>query len=251
MSGDGTGPRYSPAQLVEAVGRARGDGRYFLVGALLQVSAEERGDALAQVLNNELRPDERLSVLAGLARLRPATYLAPLIETGLRSRSINVQQTAIASLPSLVGDGLDADLGRRVERWLRHRMANPRRERTWATWEIPAAALALLPSYGMDRVVGLLAAIEPRMLPEERQKWRSLQQSVGDYPRFTQLLQDWEGENQGDADDPDPMDPTADVAVDRVMKRLGYPPINPDSAVHDPLADFDPPTHLIEYKDPS
>ena len=243
--------RYNPAQLVEAVGRARGDGRYFLVGALLQVPVEEREEALAHVLNHQLRADERLSVLAGLARLRPTVYLAPLIETGLRSRSINVQQTAIACLPSLVGDGLDADLGRQVERWLRHRLANPRREQTWATWEIPAAALALLPSYGLDRVVGVLTAIEPRMLPEERQKWRSLQQSVGDYQTFTQLLRDWAMENGGEADDPDPEDPTADIAVDRVMKRLGYRPTNPDRAVHDPLADFDPLTYEVEYKDPS
>ena len=241
--------RYTPAQLVEAVGQARGDGRYFLVGALCQMPVEEREHVLAQVLNKELRPDERVSVLAALAQLRPATYLAPFIETGLRSRSINVQQTAIASLPSLVGDGLDPDLGQQVERWVRHRLANPRRENTWATWEIPSAALALLPSYGMDRVAGLLAAIEPRMLPEERQKWRSLE-AVGNHQTFTQLLQDWQSENTGEVDDPDPQDPTADVAVDRVMKRLGYPPTNPESPVYDPLADFDEHVCMIEVEYP-
>jgi hypothetical protein len=250
MSGDEVGMRYTPAQLVEAVGQARGDGRYFLVGALVQAPVEERENALAQVLDNEMRPDERLSVLAELARLRPATYLAPFIETGLRSRSITVQQTAIVSLLSLVGDGLDADLGQEVERWLRHRLANPRRENTWATWEIPSAALALLPSYGMDRVAGLLAAIEPRMLPEEQQKWRAVQQAVGNHQRFTQLLRDWQSENTGVVDDPDPKDPTADVAVDRVMKRLGYRPANPDSPVYDPLADFDAQVCMIEVEYP-
>ena len=146
---------------------------------------------------------------------------------------------------------MDPDLGRQVERWLRHRLANPRRVNTWATWEIPSAALALLPSYGVDRVAALLAAIEPRMLPEERQRWRSLQPAVGDYQAFTELLQDWEMENGGEADDPDPRDPTADVAVDRVMRRLDYRPGNPDSAVYDPLADVDPPTYVTEFKGPS
>src|SRR3989337_1704181 len=118
MSGDETGMRYTPAQLVEAVGHARGDGRYFLIGALLQVPSEERENALAQVRGKELRPGERLSVLGGLAELRPATYLGPFIETGLRSRSIDVQQTAIVWLPSLVGEGLDPALGQQVERGL-------------------------------------------------------------------------------------------------------------------------------------
>ena len=250
MAGDEAGRRYTLAQLVEAVGQARGDGRYFLVGALLQAPIEERGNALTQVLSRELRPDERLSVLGGLAQLRPAVYLGRFIETGLRSRSINVQQRAIAWLPSLVGDGLDADLGQQVERWLRHRLANARRENTWATWEIPSAALALLPSYGMNRVAGLLATIESRMLPEERQKWRSLQEAVGDQQAFTRLLRDWQSEKSGEGDDPDPKDPTADIAVDRVMKRLDYRPANPASAVYDPLADFDAHVCVIEAKYP-
>jgi hypothetical protein len=36
------------------------------------------------------------------------------------------------------------------------------------------------------------------------------------------------------------------VSVDRVMRRLGYPPANPRSAVYDDLADFDVPTHVID-----
>jgi hypothetical protein len=154
------------------------------------------------------------------------------------------------ALPSLVGDGLGPDLGQQVERWLRHRLANPRREHTWATWEIASAALALLPSYGMDRVAVLLAAVEPRMLPEERLKWRSLQQAVGDYRTFTQLLHDWASENTGEVDDPDPKDPTADIAVDRVMKRLGYRPTNPESEVYGPVADVHDHVCMIEVEYP-
>jgi hypothetical protein len=46
--------------------------------------------------------------------------------------------------------------------------------------------------------------------------------------------------------DPDPRDPTADVYVDRVMKRLGYRPANPESQVYDSLAEFDVPTYVID-----
>lgn len=99
MSSSQLNLRYQPAQIVGAVDRARGDGRYFLVKALIALRVEQREDALSQVIGKKLRPDERQMALAELARPRPSTYLAPMIDTGLRSRSINVQQMAVASLP--------------------------------------------------------------------------------------------------------------------------------------------------------
>lgn len=249
MSTDGVGPRYDVTQIVEAVGRARGDGRCFLVRALTKLPVEQREDALSQVLSAEMRPDERQIVLGELTRLRPATYLASFIATGLRSRSINVQQTTLAALPALVEDRLPTELGDQIEGWLRRRLANPRRENTWATWEIPAVALALLPSHGTDRVVGLIAEIEPRMQPEERQRWRSLERLVGEPEAFWEGLVGWFDENVGPALDSDPRDPTADVAVDRAMKRLGYSPANPESQVFDPLAEFDVPMYVIDVSD--
>jgi hypothetical protein len=89
---------------------------------------DAREDVLSQVLDKELRPEERLIVLAELARLRPRAYVGRFIETGLRSRSINVQQMTVATLPTLVGDGLSTELGEQVEGCLPRRLANKRRE---------------------------------------------------------------------------------------------------------------------------
>lgn len=247
MPADGEELRYEPAQIVDAVDRARGDGRYFLVSALIDLPVWQREGALSQVLGKELRPDERQMALAELARLRPrpSQYLPQLIETGLRSRSINVQQMAVAVLPELVGEGLAPELGEQLERWLRRRLANPRRESTWAMWEIPGVALALLPSYGTDRVSALLNDIEPRMQPDERETWRPLKNAANDAQVFQQGLTEWLRENHVDSD-PELRDPTAEVSVDRVMKRLGYKPANPESLVYDSLADFDVPMYVID-----
>ncbi|MDP3889661.1 hypothetical protein [Nocardioides sp.] len=195
MSASRVRTRYAAAQIVEAVDRARGDGRYFLVRALLDLPAEQNEDALEQVLGMELRPDERGMVLAHLARLRPTKYLAAMIASGLRSRSIGVQQMTICVLPELVGEGLSTDLGDQVEGWLRHRLAYPRRGSTWAMWEIPGAALALLPTYGTDRIVALLTDIEARMQPDELATWQSLKQSVDDHGAFEQGLTHWSDQN--------------------------------------------------------
>jgi hypothetical protein len=247
MRSDGERLRYEPDQIAEAVGRARGEGRYFLVTALTELPIERREPALAQVVDMELKPDERLFVLTELARLRPSIYLTQFIQHGLRSRSINVQQVAIANLPTMVGDGLPIDLAQQVERWLRHRMANPRRQNTWATWEVPGVALALLPSYGVDRVVALVASVEDRMQHEELSRWRPLKAIAGDALAFAKGLEDWRTENSFGPLDPDPRDPTANVNVDRAMRRLGYRPANPDSKVYDVLEDFDPvPTFVID-----
>lgn len=195
------------------------------------------------MLDKELRPDERQMVLAALARLRPSKYLAPLVETALHSRSIKVQQMAVAVLPELVGEGLAPELGEQVERWLRRRLANPRRENTWAAWEIPGVALALLPSHGTDRIVALLDGIAPRMQPDERQTWSSLRPAANLAQALHEGLTGWFGENHGVSDaeprESDLPDPTADVYVDRVMKQLGYRPTNSNSPVYDPPADFE------------
>ena len=249
MSENGQGLRYSPAQVVEAVDRARGDGRYFLVTALLHLPGEQREGALAHVLNKELRADERQMVLANLARLRPSEYLPQLIETGLRSRSINVQQMALAVLPDIVGEGLDPELGQQVERWLRRRLANPRRERTRAMWEVPGVALTLLPSYGPEGVAALLREVELRMQPDERDRWQSLQAAVTDARTFKQGLTEWLWENGSAGAEADVRDPTADIDVDRVMKRLGYQPANPARVVYDPCADFDVREMVIDVSD--
>jgi hypothetical protein len=246
MSDHATSLRYEAAQIVEAIDRARGDGRYFLVTALCELPVEQREGALAQVLGMELRADERSAALAELARLRPTTYLGPLIESGLRSRSINVQQVAIGVLPGLVGDGLETGLAEQVEGWLRRRLANPRRAGTWAMWEIPSAALGLWPSYGPDRIVALLTDIEPRMQPDERDRWRSLKPTVNDSGAFKKGLTEWMRESSLEAAESDPRDPTAEVSVDRVMKRLGYHPANPESQVYDSLSDFAVSTYVFD-----
>jgi GNAT superfamily N-acetyltransferase len=248
MSASRVRTRYEAAQIVEAVDRARGDGRYFLVSALLELPAEQHEDALGRVLEMDLRPDERQMVLARLARLRPTKYLPLLIQSGLRSRSINVQQMAVAVLPDLVGEGLPPDLGEQVEGWLRRRLANPRRGGTWAMWEIPSAALALLPSYGTDRIASLITAIESKMQPDERNTWLPLKQVVNDRRAFEQGLIEWRDRNGSRSAESDPRDATADVHVDRAMKRLGYRPANPDSQVYDSLADSDVPTFVFDVR---
>lgn len=240
--------RYEAAQIVEAVGSARGDGRYFLISALLGLPVEHHEDALRQVLEKELGPDERRMVLSRLARLQPTKYLPLLIETGLRSRSINVQQMTVVVLPDLVGEGLSPELGAQVEGWLRRRLANPRRGGTWATWEIPSAALALLPSYGTDRIVILLADLEPKMQPDERVMCSRLRQAVGNRAAFEQGLTDWRYENGSRSEESDPRDPTAEISVERVMRRLGYSPANPESHVYDSLADFDVPEWVFDVR---
>jgi hypothetical protein len=242
--------RYDADQVVEAVGRARGEGRLFLVVALTQwPDPAEREHALAQVLDKELRPDERHLALAELARRNPQDYLGIFVDTGLRSRSIGVQQMTVAGLPPLVGDGLDTELTERLKGWLRHRLANPRRENTWAGWEVPGVALALLPSIGFEDVVGLLDEVEPRMQPEERQRWRELERIRSREDSFVAELEAWWREGgPGAAPLPNPPDPTADLYVDRVMKRLGHRPANPESTVYDSLADFDVPMYVIDLE---
>jgi hypothetical protein len=228
-------PRYDAGQVVEAIGRARGDGRWFLVEALTQYPGPEREQALTQVLELEVRPDERNLTLRVLAKLRPETYLRQWIQDGLRSRSISVQQVVIADLPGQVGEGLDPGLCDEVESWLRRRLRNPRRANTWATWEVPGVALTLVPSYGMAKVRQLLEELAPRMQPEESQRLhRAL---AADDEAFPEVLRDWHYENGVRDDEHDERDPTALVYVDRVMKRLGFSPTNPDSAPYDDLAD--------------
>jgi hypothetical protein len=155
---------------------------------------------------------------------------------------------AISVLPDLVDDGLPPELGQQIESWLRRRLANPRRGGTWATWEIPSAALALLPSHGTKRLVALLTESEPKMQPDERDTWLSLKQVADDRRAFEQGLVEWRARNGSRAMEPDRRDPTADVYVDRVMKRLGYQPANPDSRVYDSLADSDVPTFVFDAR---
>jgi hypothetical protein len=241
MAGDGVQTRYSALQLAEAIERARGDGRYFLVEALASLPGAEHEAALAQVLDTDLRPDERMWVLAELSRIRPATFLERYVTGGLRSRSINVQQMTIIALASMVDGDLSDELCEQVESWLRHRLANPRRGSTWATWETPAAALALLPSYGAEQIVALLDSLAPQFQPEERQRWSWVRRAGNDQNALAQELRAWTGDESADKLDPDPRDPTAEVSVDRAMKRLGYRPANPTSRVYDSLADVDAP----------
>ena len=229
--------RYSAAQLVEAIGRARGDGRYFLVRALTNLPGPEREHALARVLDAELRADERHMVRRALARSRPDTYLRPLLVEGLRSRSINVQQMVVAGLPSLVGDGLEAAIADELESWLRKRLKSPGRANTWALWEVPGIALSLLPARGPVSVWELLQEISPQMQPEERERHRAVQEAGDDTARI-ESLRTWFQENiwgaAGDLDvDRDPNRPGRRPA----MKRLGLKPVNPGSATYDDLHD--------------
>lgn len=229
-------PRYERGQIVDAVDGARGDGRYWLVRALLALTGDGQEAALAQVLEKELRADERQMVLEKLVRLRPGTYLPQLIERSLRSRSIGVQQGAVALLADVVSDALSPELADQVEGWFRRRMANPRRVANWATWDIPGAALTLLPSYGRDRIVRLLMDVEPRMQLEEREMWQSLTSTLTDSRAFEEALREWSFQSRSATSRRDPRDPTTNVCVDRVMKRLGYRPANPDSKVYYALA---------------
>lgn len=237
MFGQEERTRYTAEQLVEAVGRARGDSRYSLVAALINFPGPEREDALARVLDADLAPVERYMVRSTLARLRPDKYLRPLVMEGLRSRSINVQQILVTELPSLLGAGREPDLADELERWLRKRLKSPGRASTWAVWEVPGIALSLLPSRGPGRVWKLLEEISPSMQPEERERWRAMQEAGDDEARV-ERLRDWYQENIGEEDDFDAgLDPTALVYVDRVMKRLGFMPANPGSATYDDLQD--------------
>jgi hypothetical protein len=139
------GTRYSAAQLVEAIGRTRGDSRYWLVEALGRLPGPELEPALTSVLDMELRPDERYRVRCVLARLRPDIHRRSLIVEGLAARSLHVQQLVVADLPSLARDGLEPDDARVAERWLHKRMRSPARANNWALWEVTGIALALLP----------------------------------------------------------------------------------------------------------
>jgi hypothetical protein len=225
--------RYSAAQLVEAIGRARGESRSHLVAALTDFPGPEREDALVRILDAELRPDERHMTRSALARLRPDRYLRPLVEEGLRSRSINVQQLVVAELPSLLDDGRGVDLTDELERWLRKRLKSPGRANTWAVWEIPGIALSILPSRGLARVWELLEELSPRMQPEERERWRVVREA-GDGAAGIESLRSWYGECIGEEGDVDlDRDPTALIYVDRAMKRLGFSPANPGSATYD------------------
>lgn len=229
-------PRYDDTQLVEAIGQARGDGRWHLVLALTRRPGLEREQALKRVLELEVRPDERSMILHALAEIRPAAYLRQWIEEGLRSRSINAQQSVIAELPRHAGEGLDPGLCEEVAGWLRRRLRNPRRGNAYATWEVPGVALVLVPSYGIAGVRQLLEELKPRMQPHESPWWHRALAAADD--AFVGVLRDWHYENVvGDDDEPDERDPTALVYVDRVMKRLGFTPTNPDSTPYDDLAD--------------
>lgn len=238
MSGQQERTRYTAEQLVEAIGRARGDSRYSLVAALTNFPGPGREDALARVLDADLAADERHWVRSALARQRPDMYLRELIMEGLHSRSINVQQMVVAELPALLGDGQEADLADELERWLRRRLNSSGRANTWATWEVPGIALSLLQSRRPARVWKLLEEISPRLQPEEGERWRAVQE-VGDDEARIERLRDWYQENIGEEDGFDAdLDPTALVYVDRAMKRLGFRPANPGSATYDDLQDY-------------
>jgi len=225
--------RYSAAQLVEAIGRARGESRSHLVAALTNFPGPEREDALARILEAELRPDERHMTRSALARLRPDNYLRPLVVEGLRSRSINVQQLVVAELPSLLEDARGVDLTDELERWLRQRLKSPGRTNTWAVWEIPGIALSLLPSLGPARVWELLEELSPRMQPEERERWGVCQEADDDAVRI-ESLRNWHQQYIGEEGDVDQdRDPTALVYVDRAMKRLAFSPANPTRSTYD------------------
>jgi len=113
-------------------------------------------------------------------------------------------------------------------------------------WEIPSAALALWPSYGPDRVDALLTDIEPRMQPDERDRWRALKPAVNNSRAYKKGLTEWMRENNPPSAKPDPRDATAEADVDRVMKRLGYHPANPESRVYDSFADFAVPIYAFD-----
>lgn len=67
----GGGTRYAAGQLVEATGRARGEGRFFLMDALCYFPGLEREDGLAHILDEaDLRPYERHMVLATQVQCR-------------------------------------------------------------------------------------------------------------------------------------------------------------------------------------
>jgi len=225
--------RYAAAQLVEALGRARGESRFFVVMALAEFPGPEREAALTRVLEGELRPDEWYMARSALARSRPEKYLRPLIAEGLRSRSINVQQCVVAYMPSLVGDGLEEDLADELERWLRHRLKSPGRGTTCAGWEVPGIALSLLPSRGPARVWRLLDEVSPRMQPEERERWHDLREQRDTDAARIGGLRTWHHEDVAGYENDSDRDPTAQVYVDRVMKRLGFTPANPESEPYD------------------
>lgn len=230
--------RYTADQIVEAVGQARGDGRHFLVDALTVFPGPEREGALTRILDAELRADDRNLARAALAELRPEKYLRPFVVEGLHSRSIGIQQIVVASLPYLVGDGLESDLADEVEAWLGKRLRNPRRVNTWATWEITGVALALIPSRDSAQVWQLLDELAPKMQPEEQQRWHLTRAAADDHARIERLRR-WHEENGCGYDDDREGDPTALVYVDRTMKRLGFTPANPESEPYDDLADDD------------
>lgn len=199
----------------------------------------EREAALTRALEGKLPPDEWYMTRASLAQLRPEKYLRPLIAEGLRSRSINVQQCVVADLPSLVGEGLEPDLADEIERWLRHRLKSPGRANTCAGWEVPGIALSLLPSLGPARVWSLLDEVSPRMQPEERERWHDLRETRGDDAARVEALRRWHQEDGPGYEDDSDRDPTALVYVDRVMKRLGFVPANPESEPYDDDPDPD------------
>jgi hypothetical protein len=87
----------------------------------------------------------------------------------------------------------------------------------------------------MARVRQLLEELAPRMHADESPYvHRAL---AGDDEAFLEVMRDWHGENVIWDDERDERDPTALVYVDRVMKRLGFNPSNPDSVPYDDLAD--------------
>lgn len=207
--------------------------------ALTIFPGPEREHALARVLDAELRADERHMARLALARLRPDTYLRPLVAEGLRARSINVQQMLVAVLPSLVGDGPEAAMADELESWLRRRLKSPGRAHTWAVWEVPGIALSLLPTRGPVSVWELLEEISPQMQPEERERHRAVQEAGDDTARI-EGLRSWFQENIWGAAPGDlgvDRDPTALVDVDRVMRRLGVRPAHPGSTTYENVRD--------------
>jgi hypothetical protein len=75
------------------------------------------------------------------------------------------------------------------------------------------------------------------MQPAELRTWRTLEQAVAGHLSLEQALTAWSRENGSGPAEPDPRDPTAEVSVDRVMRRLGYHPTNPESQVYDAFPD--------------
>lgn len=229
MTGDGTPTRYTAEQLADGIARARGDSRWFLVTALIQLRGPATEAALRRVLAMDLRPGDRYMVMRALAETRPAEHLRPFVLEWLRSSSIGHQQMAIAQLATMGDPVVAAGLADEVAGWLTRRLKNPRREHTWALWEVPDAALALIPSYGPRKVREVVDELAPRMQPEEHDRWSTVKRASADEDGFILALRRWseDPEVKGVSHHDETYDPTADAEVDRAMRRLHISPANP------------------------